>query len=322
MKQLRLKFTDFWPGFAPSDNYFFKLLSRFCAVELDDEPDVVIYSSYRREYLKYDCTRVFYTGENVRPDFSGCDFALSCDFTDRPNHYRLPLYALYIERAKWLPKLLSRKSREEALATWRRKQKFCCMVVSNDNSPRRIELFKKLSAYKRVDSGGRILNNIGGPVANKMQFIRDYRFVISFENSSYPGYTTEKILEPLVADCIPLYWGNSLIGKDFNPACFLHLDHSKSEEQFIREIIAVDSDEEKAVQLLTAPTFPNNTIPPGIDEGRVLRFFQHIVGSLETFTPVARTSKRYIHAFKVRKRFVTGFAKGIAGRIFRRLVMV
>ena len=49
-------------------------------------------------------------------------------------------------------------------------------------------------------------------VSNKMDFIKDYKFVISFENSSNPGYTTEKLIEPMLVNSIPIYWGNTEVG--------------------------------------------------------------------------------------------------------------
>ena len=73
-----------------------------------------------------------------------------------------------------------------------------------------------MSSKEKVDSGGKFLNNVGGPVTDKLSFIKDYKFVISFENSSYPGYTTEKILEPMLVNSIPVYWGNPLVYNDFN----------------------------------------------------------------------------------------------------------
>ena len=84
------------------------------------------------------------------------------------------------------------------------------MLVSNPNSKERINFFNALSKVKKVDSGGRYLNNIGYVVEDKMALIKDYKFVFAFENSSFPGYTTEKILEPLIANCIPS------IGEPFN----------------------------------------------------------------------------------------------------------
>ena len=56
-----------------------------------------------------------------------------------------------------------------------------------------------------------------------MDFIKDYKFVISFENSSYPGYTTQKLIEPMLVNSSPIYWGNKSVGKDFNTKSFINV---------------------------------------------------------------------------------------------------
>lgn len=300
MQKLRIQFTDFWFGFDPVNNYFFNLLSTKYQVEISNHPEVLIYSCYGTKYLKYKCTRVFFTAENIRPDFTGCDFAFSFDFNNQLNHFRLPLYALYTNEEV----LLEIRTRESALQNWRAKNKFCCMVVSNAASSKRIHFFKKLSAYKRVDSGGTVLNNVGGPVKDKLDFIKDYRFVIAFENSSYEGYTTEKIVEPLLANCIPLYWGNPVIEKDFNPSRFLHLSGSKSDEDFIKEIIAADTNEEKALEILTAPVFNNNEIPGYINKKNVLEFFATIVDFSKYQKPVALSFKGQMHQYNIKRKYL------------------
>ena len=84
------------------------------------------------------------------------------------------------------------------------------------------KLEEKLSKYKRVDSGGRHLNNIGGPVDDKLEFQKDYKFSIAFENSAFPGYLTEKLPEAVIAQTLPIYWGDKLVHRDFNTARFLN----------------------------------------------------------------------------------------------------
>lgn len=42
---------------------------------------------------------------------------------------------------------------------------------------------------------------------DKLSTIRNYKFVLCFENGSYPGYITEKIIDCLVAGVIPVYRG-------------------------------------------------------------------------------------------------------------------
>ena len=318
MQKIKIKFVDFWFGFSPEHNYFFNLLSQIYQLELSNLPDILIYSCYGAEHLKYKCTKVFYAAENVRPDFTGCDYAISFDYNKDPRHFRLPLYALYIDQIGACEKLILNRSRKEALDIWRSKTKFCCMVVSNGLSKKRLQLFEKLSKYKQVDSGGKVMNNVGGPVKDKMNFIKDYRFVFSFENASYPGYSTEKIIEPLLADSIPLYWGDPLIGKDFNTKCFLNLDSSKSDEDFINEIIAADEDEERAIRMLMEPKFTNGKIPDDINKVKLNQFFKSlIIGSLAS-VPVSRTNKKYIHFYKVKKSYYTKRVKGLINRFTER----
>ena len=51
----------------------------------------------------------------------------------------------------------------------------------------------------------------------------EYKFVICFENSEEDAYITEKIINPLLANVIPVYWGNKRIGDYFNIDRILHL---------------------------------------------------------------------------------------------------
>ena len=322
MQILKIKFTDFWHGFDPENNYFFRLLSKSFYVEITNTPDILIYSSYGFSYLKYSCTRIFYTAENLRPDFNACDFAIGFDYDNDPRYYRLPLYALYMDEPGLKEKLLKKNSAAEALKIWKSKTKFCCMVVSNDQAKKRLQFFEKLSKYKTVDSGGKVMNNVGGPVKDKMAFISDFRFVIAFENASYPGYTTEKIIEPLLADCIPLYWGNPLISKEFNTGRFLNLHGSKSDEELIEEIITIDSNEEMAVKMLMAPKFSIGEIPEAIDQKRILRFLDEIIHVSEKKIPVAATSKKYVHFYKIKKKYFANHIKGVVHKLTVKLKQI
>jgi hypothetical protein len=55
-------------------------------------------------------------------------------------------------------------------------------------------------------------------------FIKDYKFTIAFENSAVPGYTSEKLLEPILVKSIPVYFGNPLVYLDFEPGSFIKVD--------------------------------------------------------------------------------------------------
>jgi hypothetical protein len=281
MEKIKINFTDFWPGFKKEDNFFLNLLSTKYDVELSDNPDFLIYSYRGQEFRNYKCIRIKFLGENIRPDFKECDFAFSFDFLpDNPNNFRLPLYALYDDMAKLVNK---RRDYKEILKT---KTKFCCFVVSNKFAPERNKFFRLLSKYKRVDSGGRFMNNIGGPVENKVEFLKEYKFAIAFENSSYPGYTTEKILEPLLVDSIPIYWGNPLVYKDFNTNCFINCHDYKNMKEVIEKIIELDNNDDLLKDYLTRPIFPNNELPEYVDNKNILQQFDYIFKKANEITPV------------------------------------
>jgi len=276
---IRIKFTDFWPTFAKQrgwqDKYFLNLLrTRFDLID-SEEPDVLMYSCFGSEHRKYNCFKIFYTGENCRPNFDECDFAFSFDHLDQENHYRLPLYALYLES----PQVLVKKDLDAQRFT-PQKPKFCNFVYSNGCATERIKFFERLSKYRKVDSAGRVLNNMGGFLGGtedrKLNLLNEYKFTIAFENSSYPGYTTEKLIHPMLVESVPIYWGNNLVNLDFNTKSFLNYHDYGCEEEFIQRIIEVDRSDELYRQYLCEPYYHNNQVNSYIDQDRILDTFERI----------------------------------------------
>jgi alpha(1,3/1,4) fucosyltransferase len=256
MKQvLKVDFSDFWPGFSKEDNLLVNLLKVYFEVELSSNPDVLFYSCYSFNHTKYKCYKIFYTAENVRPNYNECDLSLTFDYPDYNNrNIRLPLY-------RWrgdLENLLQPKAPEKILE---QKTEFCCMLVSNPDGKERNEFHKLLSKYKRIDSGGSYLNNVGGRVSDKSAFIKKYKFVLSFENASFKGYTSEKLVEPLLTNSLPVYWGNPLIADDFNSKSFINVHEYASFEKAIEEIIRIDNDDNAFLKYLAQPYFANNRLP-------------------------------------------------------------
>ena len=46
------------------------------------------------------------------------------------------------------------------------------------------------------------------PVQNKHETLTKFKFTFCYENTSLPGYCTEKVIDALVAGCIPIYLGD------------------------------------------------------------------------------------------------------------------
>jgi len=280
---IRINFTDFWHGNSATairDNPLFALLSKRFDLELTDDPDFLLYSCFGAEFSRYRCTRIFYTGENKRPNFAQCDYAFSFDFPVTERNFRMPLYALYRTAPLCLP-----KDADQLLAA---KTGFCSFVYSNARAQERIQFMEKLSRYKKVDSGGKLLNNIGYRVADKVEFMRAYKFSIAFENSSWPGYTTEKLPEALVANTVPIYWGSPLVERDFNPAAFVNCHSFRSLDDVVDFVVELDKNDALYKRYLGAPGFTDNRPNEFIDEEKILDRFATIF-STPLKQPVATT---------------------------------
>jgi hypothetical protein len=279
--RVKIKFVDFW---HPSTlqglegNSLYHILQKRYDLELSDDPDFVLYSAYGCEHLKYDCIRICYLGENVRPNFRECDYAFSFELEQSERNTRLPLYRLYPE----YPELLKPRRPDEIMAENR---KFCCFLNSNDSAQERLRFFDRLSEYKRVDAGGKTRNNIGYLVKEKLAFFRQYKFSMAFENSQYPGYATEKLMHALVAGTVPIYWGNSAMQEDFNPAAFINCHDYDSFEAVIERVKEVDRDDALYRSYLAAPFFPGGKENKYAREENYLGVFDRIFTSGRSFIP-------------------------------------
>lgn len=273
MRTIRIDFCDFWPGFERQNNFFISLLKKHFHVVVTDDPDFLFFSTSGQQHRKYNCTKIYFTGESFPPNYLDCDYSISFDLLENERNLRFPLYLLYGN----MTDLLSPKKPYSELK--HQHQKFCNMVVSNARATKRIDFFHKLSKYKPVDSGGKYLNNIGGPVADKLQFISSYKFSIAFENKSQPGYTTEKLVEPMFCGSMPIYWGNPNVDLDFNPKSFLNWADFGSDEAFIDRIIELDQNEDLYEEVYNQPFFVNNNLNKYCDEGRLVEFISTICSS-------------------------------------------
>ena len=282
---LKLFFTDFWDVWNPEDNYFSNILrKKYDVVITSENPDILIYSWEGKNFLNFDCIRIYYTPENwLMPKYSECDFSMSFEYWKDARNLRLPNYVLYNIHADQLDK--RRIDIEKTIAA---KIGFCSMLVSNPNTICRNDFFYKLSKYKPVSSGGNHLNNIGGRVKNKYLFIKDYKFNLCFENAQHPGYTTEKLPEAMSCNTIPLYWGNPLIEFEFNTKSFFNYNDYDSENDMIDDIIDHDKDDTKYYKKFIEPWFDNNNPNQYFDDLRTLKFLVDIFEIKEIYKPIAK----------------------------------
>jgi len=252
---MKIYFVDFWPAFDINNNFITKrLIQNKYTFSIDPNPDFLFCSSFGHSHFKYEnCIKIYFTGENNVPDFNIYDYGIGfhhIQFQDR--YLRFPLY-LWNEN---LYKSLSEKKLEENILN----RKFCNFLYTNNKQadPIREKFFIALNKYKKVDSGGRFLNNLGHGVKNKFSFIQDYKFTIAFENSSVSGYTTEKLVDPMSVNSLPIYWGNPDVNLDFNINSILHLKNENQIEEIIAQIIYLDTNDVAYSKKLKEPWLKNN----------------------------------------------------------------
>lgn len=263
---IKVGFTD---HFNPFDEFFTDILSHdFEIVRDDNNPNYLFFcdENFGQNNLNYDpnkVTKIFYTGENRRPYNYKAHYAISFDHLDGSQFFRLPFYSL----ENWVnQKKLGWCNVLDFKRTMRAKDKegFCSFVVRNGACQERNEIFHLLSQYKRVDSGGPLFNNVGGPIEQdgfnshitKTNFIKKRKFHIAYENSSYPGYVTEKILHGFLGESIPIYWGSPCVEMDFNVDAFISRYKFRSTNDMLEYIKLVDTNDDLYDEIMSQPILP------------------------------------------------------------------
>ncbi len=297
--KIKMRIVDWWAGNTKEDfykNYFIKILQDKYDVIYSDDPDFLLYGPFGKEHLKYHCVRIFYTGENVRTNWNIADYGIDFDFMDfGERHLRMPLWGQFSNRKISKP------------IKFKKAKKFCSLLVSNGGQWRD-EAFRILNTYKRVDSGGAWENNLGYRVKDKQKWLEQYKFNLCFENSSYPGYLTEKLFDAFSAGCIPIYWGDRslrcemddvgggvletnylaidtsipkisphLIDYYINPKSFINAHAFPTLEALLDEVKRIDNDEQAYLSMLHEPIFLDAFDMPKYYHQKIFAFLDSIL---------------------------------------------
>lgn len=266
-KTLKLGFTDTHDHIA---TFFYNILRTRYNIEIDNEnPECLIFGDdnfghNNKRFMRDNVLKIFYTGENRRPENFDCDYAISFDHNFNSWHYRLPLFVICMWTMEHIHKAGYRYDHILNLPEPEKKTDFCSFVVSNPHCEQRNIFFDKLNSVKKVDSAGKFKNNINVDLKtlnDKINFISKRKFNICFENSSYPGYVTEKILDSFYARSIPIYWGSQTVDVDFNPNSFINVNNYSNVEDVINDIMQIDSNDDLYNHIVNQPKFKYN-IPP------------------------------------------------------------
>lgn len=262
---MKISFLDFWGDLDINNNFLINIIREFKSAEISspEDSDVIICSVFGNEHHKFYGKKkiIYYTGENIRPDFSSYDLSFTFDFDDyNGRNLRVPLWYFYIDffnkKTYGNPQYLIPENYlyESNEFSEKPKNNFCCTVFSKYDGDR-FQMMQNLSSYKDIHGFGKVHpNRIQEGEKIKMDIISNYKFSICFENSIYPGYFTEKLLHAKIAGTIPIYKSDKSFSLDFNEKCCINLCNLSFDE--IRErVIEIDNNNKLYNDYLNEPLF-------------------------------------------------------------------
>lgn len=229
-----------------------------------------IYRSYKsfEEVLKLNqaTIRIFCCGEAIYSDLNLFDYVLQQNshlkeddrIIYRP--YAGQLVGSCFEASVYeLDKCKNKEAARDILAS---KTKFCNFIYSNPNAHEmRDQLFYALSNYKKVDALGSHLKNV--EIADSrydanwekisIMLKKPYKFSIAAENAVFPGYTSEKLITSMLANTLPIYFGNPYVDELYNPASFINANKFLSLDELVNYVRYVDNNDDLYCEIMSQP---------------------------------------------------------------------
>ncbi len=262
METLRVAYADFWPEWN-DENFIEPILKKHFNVVIDQQnPDVLFHSIFggMRQTGGYNCKKIQFLGENRRPH-PGSHFSISFDLPSNKN-FRLPLWQVFLLKE---PEVYHNRIFGDERIQWSQEEfeEFAAFIVSNPNNFFRNGAFSELNSYKPVKSYGRYMTNDNSLLEySKDKYWRDakdafflqkpHKFMFAFENTSYPGYCTEKLMDAFLVGAIPIYWGDPKIKKEWNSKAFIETMYTPDWKTQVRDL---DLDNNKFKDMYYQPIF-------------------------------------------------------------------
>jgi GR25 family glycosyltransferase involved in LPS biosynthesis len=285
-KILNIHWENMWKGWNPQFNFFTQFIqNRFNIKVITDyskKPNVIfssVFGQYRTlsmSPMHHGAKKILYTGENV--NIKNLNFDLSIGFTPEDDtdmkYIRFPLWLIMIDwynvynlELQGDPDGFPISWLERKNITYKR-QKFCVFVCSDQKCWYRNKLAQIIHRYKKIDCGGRLFNNIQIPTDadssqgrynKKLDFFSQYKFALVAENENEIGYCTEKLVHGFAAGCIPIYWGDVSVIKDFNEKAFINCN-GKSFDDVSKMIMEIDTNDDLYLKMRNEPVFVSNDV--------------------------------------------------------------
>ena len=291
---MRICAINFWSGFTLEAGFWKLLLDHafnsFTITSSEKDADIVLTGVYmkkrrwyrpgRKPWPSYPEKTIGVITENQRPNYQHYKFSFSSDFDSYGGrNFRVPSWHRQIRWPGLIPNapdidpmagrafeppveldLLLQPRPGPSVAD---RELFCCLVARNPE-PHRMMCAERLSKIGRVDLFGAIAGKSAH--RSKYEILAPYRFNLCFENSIFPGYYTEKLLQAWVAGCIPLYYSDGWCSLDFNPKAMINRINFSTIDEFVDHVASINASREAMNELFDQPLLAKRpTLDPAIE---------------------------------------------------------
>jgi hypothetical protein len=286
----RVQFVGMWDQFQVTYNFFTLLLQSYCDAAGIGCKVVGCGTDYKgadihlrvmgpfgcKESIIGGVPTVFTTSENIpvlpadicEKNNIKLQLGFSCAANNGKDYIRLPLWMMSID---WFgadsdklvnPRLIPLEYLTEPQAGSKRGE-FCAFVVTNPSNQKRNDALDLFGRVGHVTSAGRYRNNYGdglfaglgggGGEQKKVEWLRQFRFSITYENSEGDGYVTEKLFHAKAAGCVPIYWGDAAAAAiDFDAGGYL-VANGRTDEELVEEVRRLEADSAAWRQMAETP---------------------------------------------------------------------
>ena len=273
---MKLFVYGFWDGFIdkknPVDIYFFiDLFKKVFETDIEignfEESDILLETIFEPNtylYSKKWKYSFLFSGEsrlnNYYKDYT-------CVLYGEKNHdniINVPLFIPILYCSKQMDIINEKKNNQNI------PKKNICAIISNSRGNEINFFLDELEKKIHIDYGGSYKNNtqlIKSQYNTEefIDFVSQYKFVITMENSRGDTYITEKILHGFNAGNIPVYWGSLNISDYFNEERFINLNDISNTENVINKIVEIINNDDKYIEIVNKYVYNNNKLDRNVD---------------------------------------------------------
>ena len=315
---MRVFLNGFWEGFVERTDgvhfgVFESILSRVFEQPIQltssmTDADILLESHcapsvFSAKSWKYS---IFFSGEGSMsvPDHAERYSAVLGALKTRRNHVKCPLFALY---DACTPSVYPSQITQVP-------PKGVCAIVSSDLNPSHAQRFRVklvdelMSRGVQVDMGGAYKNNIGYKISGQyyeqpiIDFQSQYRVVLALENTKLDEYITEKLVNPLRAGVVPVYYGSD---KSVDYVCsdrFVQVTNDI--QKTVDDIQRLCSDDTYWLHTVNQPPFVRpigELLDRIVDDLRtcIFSYAVEVIGNVEKEAPRLKTLQPILDYFQV-----------------------